>query len=666
MEFLYPQFLVALALVAIPIIIHLFNFRKFKTVAFSNVAFLKSIKEKTKSQSQLRHLLILLSRILTIAFIVLAFAQPYLPTGKSDKTANKQAVSIYVDNSFSMDAENESGRLLQLAKQQATAIVEAYSDNDELYFIDNRQKPIHQRALSKEEITNEINQIESESQTPTLNQLFKRQKNTLENSTADKKDIFIISDFQKSSSDLNIQATDSVYDIHLIKVQPYQKGNLYIDSCWMINPNPQKQSNIALFVRIKGHNIKEREVTLTLTVGQQQKAIANTSISDQATVSLNFNVDQNGWHNAALSLQDHPITFDDTYHFSFEIKPQLNVQHLYENNPHSSLKKLFDKDNYFSYGAQEVSRLNFSDIGQSQLIILDGITHLSAGLCDYLKKGLSNGQSIVLFPPAELDFDSYKAFCTSLSIDYYQRLDSSPNQLAQIAFEHILFDGVFESQDERINFPKVERYFQLSQLNNTNGQSLLSFVNNDSFLKEYSYGQGRIYLSSIGLENGFSDFSQHALFVPILYNMASYAGGKQQMAYTIGKQSIPFISTSTDVPFKLKQTEFECIPNLRDNALFIGDQIKSAGHYNLYDSKDKLLAQLAFNYDRKESDLKTIDNSQITQWSNRFDNIQIVEKDSEQLSAYLDQLNNGKPLWIYCIMLSLLFICFETLLIRLL
>ena len=51
MKFLYPQFLYALALVAIPIIIHLFNFRKFRTVYFSNVQFLKSVKEKTKSQS---------------------------------------------------------------------------------------------------------------------------------------------------------------------------------------------------------------------------------------------------------------------------------------------------------------------------------------------------------------------------------------------------------------------------------------------------------------------------------------------------------------------------------------------------------------------------------------------------------------------------------------
>ena len=108
MKFLYPQFLYALTAVLIPIIIHLFNFRKFKTVYFSNVRFLKDIKKETKAHSQLKHLLILLSRILAISALVFAFAQPYIPVNNTI-IHDKYAVSIYIDNSFSMNAENENG-----------------------------------------------------------------------------------------------------------------------------------------------------------------------------------------------------------------------------------------------------------------------------------------------------------------------------------------------------------------------------------------------------------------------------------------------------------------------------------------------------------------------------------------------------------------------------
>jgi len=77
MSFVYPWFLWALLAIAIPIIIHLFHFRRFKTVYFTNVKFLKEVKEQTSARSKLKHLLVLCSRILAIAALVFAFAMPY-------------------------------------------------------------------------------------------------------------------------------------------------------------------------------------------------------------------------------------------------------------------------------------------------------------------------------------------------------------------------------------------------------------------------------------------------------------------------------------------------------------------------------------------------------------------------------------------------------------
>ena len=666
MVFLYSSFLYALALVAVPIIIHLFNFRKFKTVYFSNVQFLKSVKEKTKSQSQLKHLLILLSRILTIAFIVFAFAQPYLKSEDSDDVAKKHAVSVYIDNSFSMDAENESGRLLQAAKQQASAIFDAYSPNDDFYFSDNDFRPIHQRKLAKEQLLEEINAIESSAKLNSLNQVFKRQKYSLENSTAEKKDIYIISDFQKTIADLDIENADSTYSIRLIQTKPYDNGNVYIDSCWLDKPNPQAKSNITLYARLKAHNIEERDVSIKLSIDNQQRAIANTNLQDESIVQLNFTVNKTSWHNGTLSLQDYPITFDDEFHFSFEIKPQINVQHIYDKKAHPSLVKLFNEDNYFNYSSQNINQINFTDLSQNQLIILEGITTLSSGLKQSLLNALEDGQSVLVFPTKDIDLDSYKSFSTDMGIDYYQSLVETETAISKIDYQNALFDGVFERFEERLNFPKVDSYFSLSQLNNTNGSSLLTFDNKSHFLSEYKVGEGTIYLSAVGLDKSFSNFSKHALFVPILYNIASYSGGKQQLYYTVGDESIPLINSGFSKPFSIQQGEFECIPNARDKSLFLANQITSAGHYNLFDNDKVLISQLAFNYDRLESPLTTLENDDLTALSQRFSNILLIDKNSDTISSYLKTLNTGTPLWIYCIVLALLFLIIETLLIRLL
>ncbi|HMX40777.1 MAG TPA: BatA domain-containing protein [Saprospiraceae bacterium] len=67
MSFVFPAFLAALAVLAIPIIIHLFYFRRFKKVYFTNVRFLKEVKEETSNRQKLRNLLVLLMRCLAIA-----------------------------------------------------------------------------------------------------------------------------------------------------------------------------------------------------------------------------------------------------------------------------------------------------------------------------------------------------------------------------------------------------------------------------------------------------------------------------------------------------------------------------------------------------------------------------------------------------------------------
>src|SRR5436190_6274621 len=105
MSFLYPQFLFGLLAVSIPIIIHLFNFRRPKKILFTNVRFLKNIKETTSSKLKLKHILILISRICFITFLVLTFAQPFLESKNSSSMEGAQHVSVYLDNSFSMQNE---------------------------------------------------------------------------------------------------------------------------------------------------------------------------------------------------------------------------------------------------------------------------------------------------------------------------------------------------------------------------------------------------------------------------------------------------------------------------------------------------------------------------------------------------------------------------------
>ena len=136
MQFIFPGFLWALFAILIPVIIHLFYFRRFKKVYFSNTRFLKEIKEETSNTNKLKNLLILLSRILAIVFLVFAFAQPYIPQGEKIKQG-MAGISIYFDNSFSMQANSNETSLLEKGKKIATEIINAFPENSNFQIITN-------------------------------------------------------------------------------------------------------------------------------------------------------------------------------------------------------------------------------------------------------------------------------------------------------------------------------------------------------------------------------------------------------------------------------------------------------------------------------------------------------------------------------------------------
>jgi len=134
MQFSSPGFLYAFLLLAIPINIHLFNFKKHKKLYFSNISFLKKVNDSTNAKNKLKHILILFSRLLLLTFLILAFARPYIPIIKGEESSRKM-VGLFIDQSFSMSALSSQGNLLDRAKEMAKKVVSQYSESDQFFLI---------------------------------------------------------------------------------------------------------------------------------------------------------------------------------------------------------------------------------------------------------------------------------------------------------------------------------------------------------------------------------------------------------------------------------------------------------------------------------------------------------------------------------------------------
>ncbi|MBK9401183.1 MAG: BatA domain-containing protein [Bacteroidetes bacterium] len=679
-HFLAPQYLYGLLLLAIPVIIHLFNFRRYKKVLFTNVRFLQELKEETSRVSKLKHLLILLSRLLALLFLILAFAQPFIPSGQAAQGRTDEPVSVFIDNSFSMDAVSSQGTLLEMARLKAREVIRSYPASTRFQVLTNDFEAFQQRLVSRDDAVDEVDRIKLSPVSRRLSEVVLRQKEAFSSASSANGTSYIISDFQKSTADFNVVKQDSSLNITLVALPLQETANVFIDSCWLSSPVVQINQPAELSVRIRNSSEKDAEnVPVRLLLNGSQKAVASLSIPSGQSVSttFSFTISQPGWQKAELSITDHPITFDDSYFFSFEVREKLNVLAVYEGNPSPYLPALFSNDPYFNYSSSGIGNVDYSGFAKQDLIVVDDISTFSSGLSDELKKYIDAGGSLCLFPDSAAELNSWRLFLNLVGADGITGLNTNADKVVQVEMQHPLFDGVFDPQkmkEGKIDYPSAMKYFELATVSQSRKQVLMKLQGGASFLSYYPAGRGNVYLFTVPLSPGFSNLSRHAIFAPLLYRMAVLSVKPFAFANTLGRTEPIVLNTAPpggDEVFHLvnKKLSSDIIPGVKmmNSGLLIdvGEEITSSGHFELMKG-NVVNAVLAFNFDRNESLMTFFTEDEISQeLSNAgLSNWTLLKSTVQDVGKTLSVLNKGFSLWKYAIVLALLFLLMETLLIR--
>ena len=672
MQFLFPSFLWALLALAIPIIIHLFYFRRFKKVYFTNVKFLKEVKEETSARSRLRNLLTLLMRLLAMAALVLAFAQPFIPVDTDVKKGQK-AVSIYVDNSFSMSSLSEDVPLMEKGKQRAREIINAYNDEDEFQLLTNDFEGRHQRLVSKEDVLTLVDEVKVSPAVRVLSNVLARQKQVLSTSANENDIAYIVSDFQKNITDI-AEYADTTVEVNLVPLQSVQEKNISIDSCWFDAPVQMVNQTNKLVIRVKNHSNEAAEnLRLSLKYDGQEKPVGTLSIPAGAftTDTINITIQHTGWHEAQLSITDYPVQFDDHYFFTFNVAENIEVLAINEARPNKYLDAALKGVSYFKLTNQPSTNLDYSKFSSYQMIVLNGLNAVSSGLAFELNQYVKNGGNLLVFPGVSANIETYKGFLRGFEANQYVQFVKEEKAVGSVNYEEFIFKDVYENRRANLQLPVTQANYKLTTFGRSKEEKLLAYRDGSTFLGKYSFDKGNLYVCAAPLQEDYSNLVKNGeIFVPMLYKMAISSAKAQRIAYTIGQDD--YIETdnritSAEMVYKLKGEAEEFIPEQTTvgSKVVLGtyDQVKSAGFYNLFLKEDALLSKFAFNYDRKESELECWNEAALKTQVGENINVLTANADTnyEQL---IGQRSQGIPLWRWCVMGALLFLLIEGLLLR--
>ncbi len=678
MQFLYPAYLFGLSLILIPIIIHLFKLRRYKTVYFSSLKFLTDAQTSHRNKSRLKDILLLISRIILIVCLVLAFAQPYWPSDNV-YTGSDEVVVINIDVSQSMKNQAIDGSLFDQAKREAIAIVKKYPLSTQFIILDQDNPKSSSMIVDQAMAIDNISKLGLSNHSSPFSEQIKALE--IDPGISDESKIntiHVFSDFQTSQFDFENLSDSSLNNIVLNPSSPVNQNNIFIDSCWLVQPIHHFGSRISISGTINNEgSIDYTQFPISL--------LSNDSIVARTTVdliagsfskfSISYLPNQNGIQKLELTFNDYPVDYDNSFYMSFNLNERTRICHLFENEPNIYLKSALDLDSAFLYQEYPIGAYPENDFAGFETVLITGFSKPDGNIIEKLKTFVKAGGNLIVFPDAA----------------------SNPQQLNSLArsFESpILLDKIISREDLKfsmemssfhteislnpestLSWPSVLEYYRTSSPGFSTKTLVETSAGRPALLSTRS-GSGIFTIAAFSLDVQKTSMPDHPLFIPILYYLTT-AEARQTKIYTrIGSRD-PF---PIPLPEKLKtrirlsgaDSGFSFTPHQEVKTdipyvnVFIGDYAGSPG-FIYADISDKIIGVIAFNNSKAESIMDFFSMDELTNLADQRkwrinQNLEDLQSNFEDLRSTSNK--TPVPITRLLLLIALIMIIFETLLYR--
>jgi len=645
MQFKNPEVLYFLALLIIPILVHLFQLQKFVKVPFTNVAFLQKLVQENRKSSRIKKWLILCTRMLLFSAILFSFSQPYF---SNKNTTKNQHTFIYLDNSLSTNTEGEKGNLLQIAAQE---IIKNASKKD-VYSLQTNTD--FYKDISYSELKYELLKVKNTSKKLKFNSIFLKINNLIENKTNGLSENILISDYQTNYSN---EFTNVTPTFSAIKLMASTKTNISIDSVFISNKNT---NNFTINVVVK--NQGEAKKNIPMAILNDTKLISKQSYSIKkdtlATVPFIIQNQANFLGKIQITYSD-TFSFDNTFYFSLNSSKKVNVLSI--GNAANFLSKIYTEDE-FNFTQSSLQNVNYNSIQKQQLIILNELEQIPETLSKSILNFSNKGGSVVIIPNENSEIISYNSFLKNFADSKIESKILDTLKITTINYEHPLFKNVFQNKVSNFQYPNTQSHYSISSKNSS---KIVSFENNLPFISQIKASKNAIYLFSSAINKNNSNFLNSPLIVPIFYNFGKMSFQHSKLYYYLDAENKIDVETNLekDEILNFSNSESSFIPNQQtfQNKVTIStkEQPNNAGFYYILRKKDTIQT-LAFNTPKEESLLNFIDLNSLTETN---DNISIFTSILDVFEN-LNENNEVHWLWKWFLSLAIVSLLLEILILK--
>ncbi|WP_405605608.1 BatA domain-containing protein [Polaribacter sp. Asnod1-A03] len=645
MQFKNPEILYFLALLIIPIIVHLFQLQKFVKTPFTNVAFLQKITQQTRKSSNIKKWLILATRLLLFLAILLAFSQPYI----SNKNIEiKQHNFIYLDNSLSANTKGEKGNLLQNAAQE---IIENVSEKD-VYSLQTNSD--FYSEITKPELKNVLLNIKETSKKINLSNVLLKFSTEQKNKTNTLNGIILISDFQNTYKSEFTNVTPS---FSVIKLESATKNNISIDSIFITNKNTD---NFTLNITIKNQGKAKNNIPLAIYNQTKLVSKLSSSFEKDSEKTIEVTIQNQEKFNGKIDINfSDTFSFDNTFYFTLKNNKKTNI--LAIGNKSNFLSKIYTK-NEFNFTEYSVKNINYNNIEKQQLIVLNELEEIPEILLNKIIDFSNKGGNVVIIPNENSKISSYNLLLKKLNLGKIISKKTDSLKITNINFEHPIFKNVFYKKITNFQYPFVKSHFSISLKNSS---KIISFENNSAFISEIKNEKNKVYWVAGSLQKENSNFTNSPLIVPVFYNIGKWSFKQSELFYRVDSENKIDVETNLkkDNVLKIMNDEISFIPLQQkfQNKVSIttNNQPLKSGFYSVLKNTDTI-QKLAYNYPKEESLLNFLDLNELKKINKNI----TISTSVKNVFKEMNKKNEVHSLWKWFLALAIVSLFLEILILK--
>lgn len=672
MQLLYPGFLWGLLAVGIPIAIHLLQLRHPQRILFTNIGFIREVELTTIRRRKLQELLVLLARVLAIVSLVLLFCQPFVPAADSVGKVTAGTVGVLVDNSGSMQAAGQvQPQLVQEAVDGAAALGKSYGAGTHFKLVGQRGGSLGVAAYGLAVASQRIaGQQRGWGEASVRDALQSEELGSL----------FLFSDFQKNEVGPAFwQGIRKHGEVVLVPQVARPVGNIYIDSVWLNDAFVRAHTNVGLHIRLRnGGSEAVADCPVKVLLGGRQVATLRVAVGvGQASETIvQVQLTDTKLALGQVVTGDAPVTFDNTYYFTMQPAAAIRILEI---GQVPVTQRAYANEPLFTYAFAKPQTLNYAALRQANMVLLNEMPQVDAGLREALASVVRRGGSVVVVPTTNIAArTSYHELFRALGVGGEQWVAPAAGvptrqELAMPSPRDPFFKDVFGAQPRQTVMPQVAPVLRLGQ----GGTDILRLRDGDGYLTQYSNGAGRVYVFAAPFAKEYADFTAHALFVPVLYRLAMLSyHTDQQPAYRLTTGAVALTvppiagrDARDEASYRLVHDSLTYIPAQRGQNgqlhLEVPADLRTSGFYQLT-NQGKVVTTLAFNADKRESELAAYSAAELRQLLGaNHPNVRVLEGGARpEVIARYGAEQTGQPLWRYCLLVVLACLLVEALLLR--